>query len=445
MISNNTSGGSVSNFMDNSVINSGNGASTGGIEKRSINHQPPPMPGTPRPQFNTDIVQPTVYATSLDKFHPSVTSLNSLLTGDNTTTNNSTVKQQHQQQLQQHQQENNKQLRDLLQRQGSNNDLLDRTENSLTSRSSQMNATAAATTTTTIIGQRWLSDSIIDTSNGSGNGTPNQQHDTMSFNTNTFREPFPVMTTTQQQLNKNQKPQSTSSNNNQQQQQQTQLISGSQYQNPNSPSVSIPPPSSPSQILSPSLGRVSFEQQQQQQHQQRIKRTPVRSTGQSPILTDDMKSPSSCSNIMPSSVGNECTNIQSPVGGVSSSTANVNIAAVNRQLKVKDDAKTTDGTEIPENVTTDLDKLEQEDNTAIGEVEGVGDILGGLGEDDDDELLNSLTAEMGEDFNILEYADPELDALTDSDNHNLFDKLDLDDGNDITTDERIKKLSSNEK
>lgn len=41
------------------------------------------------------------------------------------------------------------------------------------------------------------------------------------------------------------------------------------------------------------------------------------------------------------------------------------------------------------------------------ELQGVSDILGGLG-DDDDELL----AEMGADFNILEYADPELEALT---------------------------------
>lgn len=41
------------------------------------------------------------------------------------------------------------------------------------------------------------------------------------------------------------------------------------------------------------------------------------------------------------------------------------------------------------------------------ELQGVNDILGGLG-DDDDELL----AEMGADFNILEYADPELEALT---------------------------------
>jgi histone-lysine N-methyltransferase MLL3 len=58
-------------------------------------------------------------------------------------------------------------------------------------------------------------------------------------------------------------------------------------------------------------------------------------------------------------------------------------------------------------------------------MDGVGDILGGLGDDDDD-LLDSLTAEMGADFNILEYADPELDT-TDDEKTNLLDSLELDD------------------
>lgn len=62
----------------------------------------------------------------------------------------------------------------------------------------------------------------------------------------------------------------------------------------------------------------------------------------------------------------------------------------------------------------DLEKLEE-----------VGDILGDLGEDDDDEFLKSFTADMGVDFNILEYADPELDAL-DEDQSNLLDSLDFD-------------------
>lgn len=52
------------------------------------------------------------------------------------------------------------------------------------------------------------------------------------------------------------------------------------------------------------------------------------------------------------------------------------------------------------------------------------DILTGLGGEDDEELLESLTAEIGEQFNILEYADPELAALGDE---HLLDGLDLPD------------------
>lgn len=87
---------------------------------------------------------------------------------------------------------------------------------------------------------------------------------------------------------------------------------------------------------------------------------------------------------------------------------------------------TSDQTEIPDNVTAELEKLEDE-NAGIGEVEGVGDLLGDLGEDDDDELFKSFTADMGVDFNILEYADPELDALDEGDQSNLLDSLDFDD------------------
>lgn len=87
---------------------------------------------------------------------------------------------------------------------------------------------------------------------------------------------------------------------------------------------------------------------------------------------------------------------------------------------------TADQQEIPDIVTAEIEKLEQEqEETLPGEVEGVGDILGKLG-DDDDELLVSLTAEMGDDFNILEYADPELDPTGDGEKSNFLDSLDLD-------------------
>lgn len=64
----------------------------------------------------------------------------------------------------------------------------------------------------------------------------------------------------------------------------------------------------------------------------------------------------------------------------------------------------------------DLEKLEE-----------VGDILGDLGEDDDDEFLKSFTADMGVDFNILEYAESEFDALDEAEQSNLLDSLDFDD------------------
>lgn len=53
----------------------------------------------------------------------------------------------------------------------------------------------------------------------------------------------------------------------------------------------------------------------------------------------------------------------------------------------------------------------------------VGDILTGLSGEDDEELLESLTAEMGEQFNILEFADPELAALNDAEH--ILDGLEL--------------------
>lgn len=102
------------------------------------------------------------------------------------------------------------------------------------------------------------------------------------------------------------------------------------------------------------------------------------------------------------------------IGGISQGTVETGVAQ----------PTDSDTQEIPDNVTAELEKLEHE-NAVMGEVEGVGDLLGDLGEDDDDELLNSLTAEMGADFNILEYADPELDTLNDGDKANLLDSLDF--------------------
>jgi hypothetical protein len=108
--------------------------------------------------------------------------------------------------------------------------------------------------------------------------------------------------------------------------------------------------------------------------------------------------------------------------GIPSQDANVS-AMVNRP-------SSTDVEGIPDSVTAELEKLEQDENVAM---DGVGDILGGLGDDDDD-LLNSLTAEMGDDFNILEYADPELET---DEKSTLLDSLEMDEG-DNAKEEKIK-------
>ncbi|XP_017045294.1 histone-lysine N-methyltransferase 2C isoform X2 [Drosophila ficusphila] len=69
----------------------------------------------------------------------------------------------------------------------------------------------------------------------------------------------------------------------------------------------------------------------------------------------------------------------------------------------------------------------QEATSCAVELENVGfsDLLG-LGEGDDDDLLKSLTSDIGDDFNILEYADPELDV-------NVLNSLDFDDNEKCST------------
>lgn len=55
---------------------------------------------------------------------------------------------------------------------------------------------------------------------------------------------------------------------------------------------------------------------------------------------------------------------------------------------VTNNSENTNTEEIPDNVTAELEKLEQESGT-MAELQGVSEILGGLG-DDDDELLGKL-------------------------------------------------------
>ncbi|XP_063990116.1 histone-lysine N-methyltransferase 2C-like isoform X3 [Diachasmimorpha longicaudata] len=101
---------------------------------------------------------------------------------------------------------------------------------------------------------------------------------------------------------------------------------------------------------------------------------------------------------------------------------------------VNDNPPTSEASEIPDNVTAELEKLEQEGAPMV-EVEGVSAILGDLAEDDDE-----LLAEMGADFNILEYADPELDNITGGEKTNILD-MDLEQVEVETKEEKLKKES----
>lgn len=99
---------------------------------------------------------------------------------------------------------------------------------------------------------------------------------------------------------------------------------------------------------------------------------------------------------------------------------------------VNDSQTASESSEIPDNVTAELEKLEQE-GAPMGEVEAVSAILDDL-TDDDDELL----AEMGADFNILEYADPELDNITGGEKTNILD-MNLEEVEVETKDDKQKK------
>ncbi|XP_033250386.1 histone-lysine N-methyltransferase 2C-like [Drosophila miranda] len=99
--------------------------------------------------------------------------------------------------------------------------------------------------------------------------------------------------------------------------------------------------------------------------------------------------------------------------------SNTPLTQNNPMLSVTGKAPPTDGRSLDQDVKMNES---QEGTASVVELEnvGFGDLLGGLGEGDDDDLLKSLTSEIGDDFNILEYADPELDV-------NVLNTLDFDD------------------
>lgn len=88
---------------------------------------------------------------------------------------------------------------------------------------------------------------------------------------------------------------------------------------------------------------------------------------------------------------------------------NTPITQNNPMLSISGKSQPSEGRSLEQDVK--LGEPQEATSSAV-ELENVGfsDLLGGLGEGDDDDLLKSLTSEMGDDFNILEYADPELDV-----------------------------------
>lgn len=347
-------------------------------------------PGTPRPNFNTNTVRPTVYARPGDLFIPG---------GNNTPPFTSPRSDTFQQPSPQ--QEGNRQLRDLLQRQQAP------TQN-------QQSPNPGQSPT-----------QIFDNQNNLPNAGQVSQNQPISDN---FRQPLPpgmsprptrmptgLMsggTIIRNQLLQSgqivQGPRGLPMTDLRQKfmrqgnvitQQQVIMQGGQQF------------------IIGPQGQRMAVMQQQQQQMgQQTIQQQQQSPVGeQNALLQQRLQQ-------RPVLVGQQQQMQQMQGGQQVSHQPNIQQGASEQGSS----QGSADQQEIPDIVTAEIEKLEQEqEETLPGEVEGVGDILGKLG-DDDDELLVSLTAEMGDDFNILEYADPELDPTGDGEKSNFLDSLDLD-------------------
>lgn len=104
---------------------------------------------------------------------------------------------------------------------------------------------------------------------------------------------------------------------------------------------------------------------------------------------------------------NQALNQSNPMLSMSGSIQQMEMKTVDQDGKNQLDIKISESQEVMSSTAVELEN-------------GFGDILGGFGEGDDDDLLKSLTSEIGDDFNILEYADPELDV-------NVLNTLDFDD------------------
>lgn len=411
-----------------------------------------PGPGTPRPQFQSDTVRPTVYGP-----------LPGSVFGPNTNQSFAAavaVRNQEQQQFQQVQQqqqqpiiqENNRQLRDLLQRQQV-------IAPNMPIGGSQQQPGQVGT-----VSPRWNADGtqILDEQqmplvqqqqqHQLVQQQQQQQQHPLTGDSNTFRQPLPPGMISRPQ--RHQLPAGTIVRSGQivQHPPRNILLSGDLRQRFVRPVVSGMVPGAATGQQLP-MQQQQFQQPQQQQFQainprlqmqqpigqsininqqelqlQRQQQLLQQQQQQQQLLQNDgqqrfqqmhvaqiqqQQPPNTVTLVAPPLPSTTITNSDQTAVPAVMTAPNTGAAAID-----------PDAQEIPDNVTAELEKLEDE-NDVMGQVEGVGDILGDLGEDDDDELFNSLTAEMGADFNILEYADPELDTLNDGEKANLLDSLDF--------------------
>lgn len=364
-------------------------------------------PGTPRPGFASDTARPTVYASNSSPY----------------------TSPRNEQFPQSMPSENNRQLRDLLQRQQVvTPNMQNQQQNAAQQQQMQMPLGPPQNTP-----PRWNPDGIDDPmqqqqgqQQGPAQAQAQPQQQQLDPN-NTFRQPLPpgmvprpqrIMGPQHQLL----RPGGVAGQVLQQQHGPRGMMMGQEMRQRFRPPVGVIPAGPNGQQIIVQQGQTIIQQSQQYAGNVRMQQMIA---GQQVIKTSGpmdqhLVQGQPTDNVHTLVQGVEMGQQQAPQQQLQPDAMMENTLTDNTQTMPSTES---DQPEIPDNVTAELEKLEDE-NAAIGEVEGVGDILGDLGEDDDDELLNSLTAEIGADFNILEYADPE---LNEGDQDNLLDSLDFDD------------------
>lgn len=146
-------------------------------------------------------------------------------------------------------------------------------------------------------------------------------------------------------------------------------------------------------------------------------------------MTNQIVSAQATSTTLSSTIVNTASNNEPMVGGIVAS-AQQSMGGEQVPPPTTSSSSASASTQQPPQQMGDnfIGNLETKLNHAdLEKLEEVGDILGDLGEDDDDEFLKTFTADMGVDFNILEYAESEFDALDEAEQSNLLDSLDFDD------------------